>query len=87
MLAYVKKKQYLCTRIMKRVGYIVRLWVLMVVLCAFVACRNSEEANVAKMQAVAEQRTEQLCEALLRNSSLDTIRAIAESRAAYGAAL
>lgn len=63
---------------MKRVGYIVRLWVLMVVLCAFVACRNSEEAKVAKMQAVAEQRTEQLCEALLRNSSLDTIRAIAE---------
>ncbi len=44
-----------------------------------VSCNGkpAEKALEAK-QHVAEQRTAQLCEALLRNTSLDTIRAIAE---------
>ena len=52
---------------------------IVVLLLAMVSCsgKSAEKALEAK-QHVAEQRTEQLCEALLRNSSLDTIRAIAE---------
>ena len=52
---------------------------IVVLLLAMASCsgKSAEKALEAK-QHVAEQRTEQLCEALLRNSSLDTIRAIAE---------
>ena len=48
-------------------------------LLAMTACggKSAEKALEAK-QRIAEQRTELLCNALLHNSSLDTIRAIAE---------
>ena len=52
---------------------------IVVLLLAMVSCSGkSAEKALETKQHVAEQRTEQLCEALLRNSSLDTVRAIAE---------
>ena len=59
-------------KILRYIGIAAMLFVM-------AACdeKSAEKALLAK-QHVAEQRTEQLCEALLHNSSLDTIRAIAE---------
>ena len=62
---------------MKRLWYIV---FLTVILFSFMACRSesSQQKRLQQKQAMAEQRTAALCEALEHNVSLDTIRAIAE---------
>ena len=45
-------------------------------LCLLASCTSDEE-RLAKRQQQAEQQTAVLCDALIHNSSLDTIRTIA----------
>lgn len=53
---------------------------LLALVCAFVACRStSAEKQLQKREAAAEKQTATLCEALLHNAPLDSIRAVAES--------
>ncbi len=69
----------ICSTFARQMGKILRYIGIVALLIAMAACsENSSEKALEAKQHVAEQRTAQLCEALLRNSSLDTIRAIAE---------
>ena len=74
----------ICSTFARQMRKILRYIGIVALLVAMAACseNSSEKALEAKQhvakQHVAEQRTAQLCDALLRNSSLDTIRAIAE---------
>ena len=69
----------ICSTFARQMGKILRYIGIVALLVAMAACsENSSEKALEAKQHVAEQRTAQLCEALLRNSSLDTIRAIAE---------
>ena len=69
----------ICSTFARQMRKILRYIGIVALLVAMAACsENSSEKALEAKQHVAEQRTAQLCEALLRNSSLDTIRAIAE---------
>lgn len=64
---------------MKKVRKIIHFFCLAAFICFFAACHSSSaEKQLAKREMAAEQRTAMLCEALLHNSSLDSIRTIAE---------
>lgn len=56
----------------------IRHILLAVVLLALWACGSSESKRLEGREHAAEQQTAALCEALLRNAPLDSIRAIAE---------
>ena len=61
---------------MRKIGQSIVI-LLAVILCA--ACRSSsQERKLAEQQMQAEKQTQELCEALNRNVSLDSIRLIAE---------
>ena len=69
----------ICSTFARQMRKILRYIGIVALLVAMAACsENSSEKAIEAKQHVAEQRTAQLCDALLRNSSLDTIRAIAE---------
>ena len=55
------------------------LWIGFVALwMSLMGCRNTEQKRLEQRQVYAEQRTALLCDALMRTTSMDTIRAIAE---------
>lgn len=69
----------MCMAVNKR-QKILHFLCLLALVCAFVACRStSAEKQLQKREAAAEKQTATLCEALLHNAPLDSIRAVAES--------
>ena len=62
---------------MKQIGRYIGLMLFVVLLTACQA--TSEESRLAERETKAEKQTELLCEALLRNAHLDSIRMIAEA--------
>ena len=62
---------------MVKIGRYIGVCLLAMSLWAFVSC-SSDAENLQKKQQKAEQQTAVLCDALIRNTSLDSIRLIAE---------
>ena len=61
-------------KIIRFIGFIVLAWMMM-------ACRSgAEEKALSKRQVEAEKQTAVLCEALMHNAPLDSIRSIAEGK-------
>ena len=64
------------SKIIRNIGIV--LGVLLLAACKGGDASSLEQKHLAEREAKAEQQTMELCEALLHNASLDSIRAIAE---------
>ena len=63
---------------MKNICKIFHFIAVLALLVTFTACHSGAEAKLEKRKMHAEQQTARLCDALIHNTSLDSIRAIAE---------
>ena len=62
---------------MLKIRHVLYACLVLLTMVGYSSC-SSPEQNLRKRQEYAERRTEMLCDALVRNTSLDSIRSIAE---------